>query len=50
MEDLIKKAFLIILLFNFFWPKIEIKDDVFHLAPNSLNFTLLIHSNNLHQN
>ena len=39
MEDLIKKAFLIILLFNFFWPKIEIKDDVFHLALNSLNFT-----------
>ena len=32
MEDLIKKAFLIILLFNSFWPKIEIKDDVFHLA------------------
>ena len=40
----------IILLFNFFWPKIEIKDDVFHLALNSLNFTFLIHSNNLLQN
>lgn len=38
MEDLIKKAFLIILLFNFFWPKIEIKDDVFHLALNGQKF------------
>lgn len=38
MEDLIKKAFLIILLFNFFWPKIEIKDDVFHLAINGQKF------------
>ena len=52
MEDLIKKVFLIILLFNFFffWPKIEINDDVFHLAVNGQNLTFLIHSNNLHQN